>query len=318
MPQISVIVPVYKTEKYLDQCVRSILGQSFVDLELILVDDGSPDSCGEMCEHYVEKDSRVKVIHQPNQGLSSARNAGIGIALGKYIGFIDSDDWIHPEMYRLLYQDMEDVGASIAACGIRKVYGGEPFGSLKNSVPIVEAGRSALSDILRCTAPGGHTACNRLYRRELFDDINFPVGRLYEDAFTIPLLYQESKITCYRKNPLYYYRRRAGSIMKRPFDIQSMDKLAAADSLLEFIRQTIPELEREALCFRTVSALRLMTDLLAAGQERFPEDYRRVSDALCWQNIIGRSRLSLRHRLLLALFFISPALYQRIWEKHLS
>ena len=114
MPEISVIVPVYNTEKYLDRCIRSIIDQTFSDFELILVDDGSKDNSGFICDEWEKKDSRIKVIHQKNAGAGAARNAGLAIAKGNYINFVDSDDWITPEMYEILYKLLRETSATIA------------------------------------------------------------------------------------------------------------------------------------------------------------------------------------------------------------
>ena len=122
MPKISIIVPVYNVEKYLEKCVRSILAQTFTDFELILVDDGSPDSSGAMCDQFAEQDQRVKVIHKENGGLSDARNAGIEIATGEYLGFVDSDDYIADDMYELLYTNIVKEDADLSICGIYDVY----------------------------------------------------------------------------------------------------------------------------------------------------------------------------------------------------
>lgn len=125
MPKISIIVPVYNVEKYLEKCVRSILAQTFTDFELILVDDGSPDSSGAMCDQFAKQDERVKVIHKENGGLSDARNAGIEIATGEYLGFIDSDDYIADDMYELLYTNIVKEDADLSICGIYDVYEGK-------------------------------------------------------------------------------------------------------------------------------------------------------------------------------------------------
>ena len=125
MPKISIIVPVYNVEKYLEKCVRSILAQTFTDFELILVDDGSPDSSGAMCDQFAEQDQRVKVIHKENGGLSDARNAGIEIATGEYLGFVDSDDYIADDMYELLYTNIVKEDADLSICGIYDVYEGK-------------------------------------------------------------------------------------------------------------------------------------------------------------------------------------------------
>ena len=122
MPEISVIVPVYKVEKYIHRCVDSILGQTFSDIQVILVDDGSPDTCGDICEEYARRDSRVRVIHKENGGLSDARNAGIPQADGKYIIFIDSDDFIEMDMLEYLYSNIRNANADMATCGCFDVY----------------------------------------------------------------------------------------------------------------------------------------------------------------------------------------------------
>ena len=119
---ISIIVPVYRVEPYLDRCVQSIVDQTYQNLEIILVDDGSPDNCPAMCDAWAAKDSRVKVIHKENGGLSDARNAGLAAAAGEYIGFVDSDDWISPDMYRLLYENMAEHGSDVSACGVEMVW----------------------------------------------------------------------------------------------------------------------------------------------------------------------------------------------------
>ena len=120
MPELSVIVPVYKVEKYLSKCIDSILAQTFTDFELILIDDGSPDRCGEICDEYAAKDSRIIVIHQQNKGVSAARNAGLEIAKGKYIGFVDSDDWIEPEMYQILIATANETASELVICGSKQ------------------------------------------------------------------------------------------------------------------------------------------------------------------------------------------------------
>ena len=122
MELISIVVPVYKVEPYLDKCVSSIVNQTYKNLEIILVDDGSPDNCPVMCDAWAEKDNRIRVIHKPNGGLSDARNAGMSAATGELIAFVDSDDWIAPDMYEKLYHRLTEDGSDIAACGVQMVW----------------------------------------------------------------------------------------------------------------------------------------------------------------------------------------------------
>ena len=122
LPKISVIIPVYKVEEYISRCIKSVVDQTYSNLEIILVDDGSPDNCPAICDKWAEKDSRIKVIHKKNGGLSDARNAGMQIASGEFIGFVDSDDWISKEMYQLLYENMKENESDISACGVKLVW----------------------------------------------------------------------------------------------------------------------------------------------------------------------------------------------------
>lgn len=199
---ISVIVPIYKTEKFLEKCVNSILQQTYKDLEVILVDDGSPDGCGEICDAYAQKDSRVRVIHKENGGRSSARNAGIECAQGEYLAFVDSDDWIDPEMYETLLRLAKETDADIAECSYRfyrpwktenKVLDGENTGkiSVYSNVEALEKlyfGPQLFSEI-------AIMVWNKLYKASIFENIRFIEGYNFEDVEITPrVLYKAKKI----------------------------------------------------------------------------------------------------------------------------
>ena len=183
MPKISVIVPVYKVEAYLDRCVRSVIAQTFRDFELILVDDGSPDRCPEMCDEWAEKDSRIKVIHQQNKGLSAARNSGIRAAVGEYITFIDSDDWVSPVMLNSLYSLIKRSGADISVCDLYKT-SETVMSAPKQKEKICVHGRDRFMDMILKIGSNRtiHYACGKLYKRDVLDSDHFPVGMLNEDV----------------------------------------------------------------------------------------------------------------------------------------
>lgn len=222
---ISVIVPIYKVEKYLEECVDSILGQTYTALEVLLVDDGSPDCCGEIADRYAADDSRVKVIHQDNQGLSEARNSGLRAASGGWIVFVDADDVIHKDMIRILYDAAVSTESDLAWCAIREFP--------ENDFPVSEAEKEEVSvDITLLTRQeaekqlytmSGNQQClvawNKLYRRSLFweegEPIVYPKGKIYEDGYTTyRLIYQAGQVAVVPRK-LYYYRQRTGSIMKK-------------------------------------------------------------------------------------------------------
>lgn len=182
IPKISIIVPVYKVEKYLSRCIKSILRQTFTDFELILVDDGSPDKCPQMCDDWGKKDKRIRVIHKENGGLSSARNAGLRAARGEYIGFVDSDDWIACDMYEILYQLAKKYRADITCGGIERTNAGSV--RKKTSGTIKEYTQDAFSRkyFKLDSNETVHYIVNKLYSHDTASKIKFPVSLINEDV----------------------------------------------------------------------------------------------------------------------------------------
>lgn len=210
-PLISVIVPVYKVEPYLDRCVQSIVGQTYKNLEILLVDDGSPDQCPQMCDQWAQRDARIRVIHKENGGLSSARNAGIDAAKGDYLYFVDSDDYIAPSLCERIMDLFAQYDVDIVTfdcCRIDK--NGKDMGGTETICDGFLSQEAALEKLMR-----GHInnyAVNKIYRRRVFDDIRFPEGRVWEDMATAYKLFlQADRIYCCSER-LYYYCERGDSI----------------------------------------------------------------------------------------------------------
>lgn len=241
MALISVIVPVYKVEAYLPDCVDSILAQSYTDFELILVDDGSPDRCGEMCDEYAEKDPRVRVIHQENGGLSAARNTGMDAAKGEYITFVDSDDLIAPEYLEALYTGLVESGADIACCQSREFEDAFPpeveNSTLLDGYPRTMSGQDAVLCIYNGISGVGISACGKLYSKELLCGHRFPAGKIHEDQAFVPVVLCETEkvVSVGRRN--YYYRIRPGSIMQTAFSAKRFDNVDAIDSCIRYFRE---------------------------------------------------------------------------------
>lgn len=231
MPEISVIVPVYNVEQWIEQCVESIRKQTFSDLEIILVDDGSPDCCPEICDKYACIDNRIKVLHKPNGGLSSARNAGIDVAQGQYIIFIDSDDFISYYMIEKLYEAIKKYEADVAICGIQRVD--------QDGKPILHEVKSVLdnqstwsqSEFWKKWEKDGEAVCvvtwNKIYKKEIFDEIRFDEDKLHEDVFILHKWVEHCNIIAIVSEKLYYYRQREGSIMHNNFTIRNLDTVEA-------------------------------------------------------------------------------------------
>ncbi len=184
---ISVIVPIYKVEKYLDKCVNSIINQTYTDLEIILVDDGSPDNCSAMCDEYAKQDRRIKVIHKANGGLSDARNAGLDICKGEYIAFVDSDDWLEDNYIKIMYDQIIEDKSDMVICGYQRV---DEHNKVLNvdriATNIVRYDNSNKFELLfHNNSIARIVAWNKLYARHIFDTLRYPIGRIYEDEFVI-------------------------------------------------------------------------------------------------------------------------------------
>lgn len=233
-PLISVLVPVYRVEKYLPCCVESLITQNYKNLEIILIDDGSPDNSPQICDKYAAQDSRIRVIHKKNGGSADARNVGLDVASGEYIIFVDSDDFIHPEMIADLYYAASKEQAEMSMCGFSCV--GE--NCTKIEAPDKASGERRLND--ETISPNDFWSCyysrpdvvyiavwNKLVRRELYQNVRFKRGKMIDDEFVIHhLLSQCKKIACVKEN-LYYYRKRMDSIMSSEFSIGHLDVVEA-------------------------------------------------------------------------------------------
>ena len=209
-PLVSIIVPVYKVEPYLPRCLDSIIHQTYRQLEIIVVDDGSPDNCGHICDEYANIDSRIKVYHTENHGLSAARNYALARANGEYIGFVDSDDWIEPDMYKVLVGEIEKCKADIVSCGVyyesskRTVIGSALDKKCDNNL-----------DLLKILLTGNisNGVWNKLYKKSCFTGIAFPEGHVYEEIATIYKIFANVSTATFIPQPFYHYlQHRNGSI----------------------------------------------------------------------------------------------------------
>lgn len=255
-PLISVIVPVYKAEAYLDRCVGSIVDQTYGNLEILLVDDGSPDQSGAICDAWAAKDSRIRVIHQENAGGGAARNRALDQAKGELIGFVDSDDYLAPEMYQQLY-GLICQGAQIAECAITQVEG--------DAFP-EETGTGTVTTVDREQAMGLHiqdtifrqTPPNKLYCRKTIGDIRFPEGNLIDDEFFTYRVIGNAQRLSHLDRPFYAYRQTPGSAMHKPYSLKRLEGLNAKVQRLAYLEEHLPRLvtaAREDLLLSCVYAM---------------------------------------------------------------
>ena len=231
LPAVSVILPIYGVEKFLPACLASLQAQTFTDYELILVDDGSPDESGRICDEWAETHPNARVIHQQNQGLSGARNTGIAAARGQYLAFVDSDDLVRPTFLQILYELCEQNHADMALCGVEDVAENgaalpQPVFSLPQ--PGCYSGQALLEQFYSAGAQSYTVAWNKLYRRELWHTLRYPPGKLHEDDAVAHRLFFAAETVCCSAEPLYCYRLRQGSICRtevRPAHFDGVDAL---------------------------------------------------------------------------------------------
>lgn len=244
---ISVIVPIYNVEIYLNKCIESIAKQTYHNLEIILVDDGSPDNCPNMCDEWAEKDSRIKVIHKANGGLSDARNAGLSIATGDYIAFVDSDDYIEPDMYEKLLKVALERHSDIVSCKLRMVYENAEYSvSTEDTEEEIEylpeeALAALIDDKIR------QVVWNKIYRADLIKNILFDVGKYHEDEFwSYKAIGAATKITTVDYTG-YNYLQRSGSIMGNDYSLKRLDAVEAKCLRQKYLDEHFPELTQKGL-----------------------------------------------------------------------
>lgn len=243
---ISVIVPIYKVEKELDRCIKSLVNQTYSDLEIILVDDGSPDNCPKICDQWAKKDSRINVIHKKNGGLSDARNAGYMAAKGSYISFIDSDDWIHYDFFKIMMNEMNKNDVDIVECDVIKT-SSYMEDSVSNSVSMqIYDSQKALELLINDNTFHQHV-WNKLYKKDVIGNILFAVGKLNEDEFWTYQIFGASKKISKIDVPMYYYYQRETSIMGQNYSLRRLDALEAKFERQLYMSNHYPSLFKLAI-----------------------------------------------------------------------
>lgn len=320
-PLISVIVPVYRVEEYLERCVKSILSQTYKNLEVILVDDGSPDQCPAICDACAEKDARVKVIHQENKGLSGARNAGIDAASGEYLAFVDSDDYVSPHFIEELYQLLQDTGCAIGQCRFSYVKG-DRLVEEGDSAFCIYRGESLMEQLY---GPEKKATCfvvawNKLYRAELFKEtgIRYPEGRIHEDEATTYRLFHEAKKLAFLDRALYgYYTENGGSITS-VFSAKRLQWLTAHEERIAFFKKNgyeklLPAAYRK-LCDACITFYFRCTEQVKDAEE-LKKELRKRLETYRANGAAWIAALPLKTRMGYELFSMSPGLYAKMLQK---
>lgn len=250
-PKISVIVPVYKVEEYLEECIESLVNQTMKEIEIILVDDGSPDHCGAICDQYAQKYSNITVIHQKNGGLSCARNQGLSIAKGEYISFVDSDDYVKENMLETLYNACMKNHTKMAACNFFYVIDDIVQYQMETNDLLKFSSADFLKKIISTENRIGVVVWNKLFHRSLLGEKTFPEGKLYEDlGSTYKMIFAAGEIS-FVDSGLYFYRKlRKGAITTYLYSEREIDRIKFVDEMAEFIKINLPEIYIEAVNYK--------------------------------------------------------------------
>lgn len=240
---ISVIVPIYNVEPYLRKCLNGIVTQTYRELEIILVDDGSPDNCGAICDEYASRDSRIKVVHKSNGGVSSARNAGLDAATGEWIGWVDPDDWVEPDMFAYLLENAQKYQADIALCGHYELTQGKSI-FCGWETPCVLKREEAMAALLTANDPLQNFCWDKLWRRELWEGIRFPGVTIFEDIRVVYRIFERVKQIVCLPEAKYYYVKREGSISADLNLRNGLDFYLTMLSRYEEMRENWPQFEK--------------------------------------------------------------------------
>lgn len=312
---ISVIVPVYNIENYVDRCVESIVKQTYKNLEIILVDDGSSDRSACICDQWKERDTRIKVIHKRNGGLSDARNTGIKSATGNYYSFVDGDDMLDSQMIEKLYNALISANADVSMCRMEKIeqfkrYATREF--LDNNISKIEldgvgAIRLLLREKIDCSA------CLKLYKKEMFSNLEFPYGKTNEDFVLMYKLFYKTQKIIYISDILYYYYFRENSITSSSFSEKQFDKIDNCIEMLEYIKFNLPEIKNEAYYYLQKQSLYLLKTLCITGLEKqYRNRYKQIRRILKENSIriIKSNWFSLKEKMMIICITWFPGLYE--------
>ena len=321
---ISIIIPIYNTKDYLHQCINSVINQTYKNLEIILIDDGSTDKSGIICDEFALSDERIKVIHKKNEGQGVARNVGIDLAKGEYIGFVDSDDWIVEDMYRLLYETAVQYNSDVVACGSISVINDDEkdaiqkyksFNYGKDSKISVIDNTERLTSQLGMSVRCSHSPIDKLYKKKLFDNSRFVEHRLYEDLASVYKFVANADKCIYIDECMYFYRDRLGSTMKNTFSIRQLDRITAYEDIESFLLSDpkYKDIVKYATDFKIGSIFYCVGELyLYKGNDN--AKIARLLNEKAKEVLSLNKNISFKQKFLLILINLSPKIYGFVYN----
>ena len=311
---ISVIVPIYNVEKYLQQCLDSIINQTYKKLEIILIDDGSVDNCPTICDEYAKKDKRIRVIHKENKGISHARNTGLDISNGNYIAFVDGDDYIESTMIETLYKNLKENNSDISICNYYEVFSTNNKLGLKMGNNKIFTSKNKYELLINDYKIVMIPPWGKIYKKEIFNNIKYPNGMIMEDSYILTDILKTVNRISYINTPLYYYVQRENSIMKK-FTLKRLDSLLGQEKRIKFcIENNLTNiLDKVKLKYIYSLITRTIPGLISINEKAKLKEVTNRTKQLA-KEIKNSKNLTLKERLKLYIISLSPISYIRIRE----
>ena len=318
--KINIIVPVYNVELYLPKCIESLLSQTYTNIHIFLIDDGSTDPCPAICDSYAEQDSRVTVIHRSNGGQSAARNSGLAAlsdeAPENYVAFVDSDDYVEPDYLAFLYKLLKENNADIAQCGHYIVYSEKRYVPKNKNCTLKILDQKCALESLCYNGIYDVTAWNKLYKLSLFSDLRFPEGRIYEDTASAPYITSKANRIVVNMTPKYYYVQRYNSTANgRKFHKNKYQFLQAGDELADYVSFIYPELTKAANVKRVFVRLSTLSQMVNADyyDRQAINEMRKIIIHYA-PDVLWNTKSSVRDKFGTLLFLTGFSNYRRIWK----
>ena len=316
--KISIIVPIYNVEKYLPRCIESLINQTYNNTEILLIDDGSKDKSSDICDYYTKKYNNINTFHKKNGGLSDARNYGINRASGKYIAFVDSDDFVDKDYCRILHKNLIENNADMSICNIKRIVDSTKIhDNNKKEIVNVYSTKETQKNLLNYSNNLNEittVAWNKLYKKELWNNIRYPKGKINEDEFVIHYLIDNSKKIVYSNLNLYYYYQREGSIMKSTYSKERLAVIEAFRDRWQFYskKKEYKDLESKAYCAYMKMIIKnyflsiennLEKKVIISLRDLYKKDFKE------------KVKISIVEKIKLLLFYISPKIFNFLQKK---
>ena len=313
---ISIVVPIYNVEKYLKTCIDSIINQTYTNLEIILVDDGSLDNCGKICDEYKITDKRIKVVHKKNGGLSDARNAGIDVSTGKYIAFIDSDDYVAENYIEILYNLCIENNVLLSECNYKRVQSSDKIETKQDKETCIYTGKEMSKRLYTEDCIRTIVVWNKLYKSELFNELRFPKGKINEDEFTIYKIFYNIDKVAITKEKLYYYRVSPDSIMNRKFNEKRLDLIEALEERMKFYKE---KREKELYNLTLKSYIEHLIEYYRLCKRYIPDKYYNKIILKKYRKnffrMINLNEIKIKRKIKYTIFLFTPNLLYLRWIK---